>query len=51
MTSYQVTLAPHASVLLSVIPQGPAHFQADVGAWAGSARFDNTFAGHKEVGM
>ena len=50
MTSYQVTLAPHASVLLSVIPQGPAHFQADVGAWAGSARFDNTFAGHEGMG-
>ena len=35
MTGYQVTLGPHASVLLSVVPHGPAHFQAEVGAWAG----------------
>ena len=50
MTSYQVNLAPHASVLLSVIPSGPARFQAEVGAWAGSARFENTFRGHKGMG-
>ena len=50
MTSYQVNLAPHASVLLSVVPHGPAHFQAEVGAWAGSARFENTFGGHKGMG-
>ena len=50
MTSYQVALAPHASVLLSVVPQGPAHFQAEVGAWAGSARFENTFGGHEGMG-
>jgi hypothetical protein len=50
MTSYQTDLAPHASVLLSVVPQGPAHFQAEVGAWAGSARFENTFGGHKGMG-
>ena len=50
MTSYQVALAPHASVLLSVVPQGPAHFQAEVGAWAGSARFENTFGGHQGMG-
>jgi hypothetical protein len=50
MTSYQTSLGPHASVLLSVVPQGPAHFQADVGAWAGSARFGNTFGGHEGMG-
>jgi hypothetical protein len=50
MTSYQATLAPHASVLLSIVPQGPAHFQAEVGAWAGSARFENTFGGHEGMG-
>ena len=50
MTSYQVALAPHASVLLSVVPHGPAHFQAEVGAWAGSARFENTFGGHEGMG-
>ena len=31
-------------------PHGPAHFQAEVGAWAGSARFENTFGGHKGMG-
>ncbi len=50
MTSYQTDLAPHASVILSVVPQGPAHFQAEVGAWAGSARFENTFGGHEGIG-
>jgi alpha-glucosidase len=50
MTSYQVALTPHASVLLSVVPQGPARFQAEVGAWAGSARFENNFGGHKGMG-
>ena len=50
MTSYKATLASHASVLLSVVPQGPAQFQAEVGAWAGSARFENTFPGHKGMG-
>ena len=43
-------MGPHASVLLSVVPPGPAHFQADVGAWAGSARFENTFGGHEGMG-
>ncbi len=50
MTSYQTSLGPHASVLLSIVPDGPAHFQADVGAWAGSARFENTFGGHEGMG-
>ncbi|MGB7050668.1 MAG: carbohydrate-binding protein [Acidimicrobiales bacterium] len=45
-----MSLAPHASVLLSVVPQGPAQFQAEVGAWTGSARFENTFGGHKGMG-
>jgi hypothetical protein len=50
MSSYQVSLASHASVLLSVTPQGPAQYQAEVGAWAGSARFENTFDGHTGMG-
>jgi hypothetical protein len=50
MTSYRVTLAPHASVLLSVVPHGPAQYQAEVGAWAGSARFEKTFGGHTGMG-
>ena len=47
---YQTSLGPHASVLLSIVPDGPAHFQADVGAWAGSARFENTFGGNEGMG-
>ncbi len=50
MTSYQVALAPHASVLVSVVPHSPAPFQAEVGAWAGTARFENTFAGYNGMG-
>ena len=50
MTGYQASLGPHASVLLSIVPDGPAHFQADVGAWAGSARFENTFGGNEGMG-
>jgi len=31
-------------------PAGPTHFQAEVGAWGGSARFENTFGGHEGMG-
>ncbi len=50
MTQYQAALEPHASVLLLITPEARAHFQAEVGAWAGSARFENTFAGHEGTG-
>ncbi len=50
MTGYQATLGPHASVLLSVKPGSTAQYQADVGAWAGSARFENNFGGHTGMG-
>jgi glucan 1,6-alpha-isomaltosidase len=50
MTSYKVSLAPHASVLLSVVPQGTPQYQPEVGAWAGSARFAKTFGGHTGMG-
>ena len=50
MTRFEAALAPHASVLLLVAPEGPARFQAEVGAWAGSARFENTFGGHDGTG-
>ncbi len=46
MTRWSVDLAPHACSLVTVTPSGPASFQADVGAWTGSARFDNTVTGH-----
>jgi glucan 1,6-alpha-isomaltosidase len=50
MTGYQVSLGPHASVLLAVKPQSAAHLQAEVGAWAGAARFENTFSGYEGSG-
>jgi alpha-glucosidase len=50
MSGYQVSLPAHASVLLSVTPKGPAQYQAEVGAWAGSARFENTFDDHTGMG-
>jgi alpha-glucosidase len=50
MTRYEVALAPHSSVLLLVTPNGTTRFQAEVGAWAGSARFENTFGGHLGMG-
>jgi glucan 1,6-alpha-isomaltosidase len=50
MSRYEAALAPHASVLLLVTPAGHAQFQAEVGAWAGSARFENTFPGHEGTG-
>jgi len=33
-----------------VVPTGAARYAAEVGAWAGSARFENTFAGHTGSG-
>jgi glucan 1,6-alpha-isomaltosidase len=50
MTGYQVALKPHACVLLTVTPQSPAHFETEVGAWAGTARFENSFAGYEGSG-
>ncbi len=50
MTGFMVNLRPHASVLLKVTPSGPPQYQAEVGAWAGSARFDKTFSGHHGMG-
>jgi hypothetical protein len=46
MTEWTVTLAPHACSLITVSPTGPATYQAEVGAWTGSARFENAFSGH-----
>jgi hypothetical protein len=50
MAGYEASLAPHASVLLAVTPTGAALFQAEVGAWAGSAGFGKTFGGHTGMG-
>ena len=50
MSSYKVALRPHASVLLAVTPRSPAHFEPEVAAWAGTARFDNNFGGYEGSG-
>jgi glucan 1,6-alpha-isomaltosidase len=50
MTGYKVGLGPHACALVAVTPQSPAHFEPEVGAWAGMARFENTFGGYEGSG-
>jgi glucan 1,6-alpha-isomaltosidase len=50
MTGWNVSLRPHASALITVTPQSGPHYQAYVGAWSGTARFENTFAGHEGLG-
>jgi alpha-glucosidase len=50
MTAWTLTLAPHACSLITVTPAGPATYQAEVGAWTGSARFDNTASGYTGLG-
>jgi hypothetical protein len=50
MTSFSVSLTPHACRLITVTPTKPANFETDVGAWAGTARFENTFAGYEGLG-
>jgi hypothetical protein len=49
-TGYTVALGPHACVLLAVTPQSVVHFEPEVGAWAGTARFENTFHGYEGSG-
>jgi len=50
MTGFAVSLAPHACVLLTVTPTTTAHFEPEVGAWAGTARFENYFTGYEGTG-
>ena len=50
MTSYQASLGPHSTVLLRVVPSRRSPFQAEVGAWSGSAGFGNTFKGYTGMG-
>ncbi len=50
MTSWSVDLAPHACSLVLVTPQEEIHHQAEVGAFAGTAHFDNIFEGHSGLG-
>jgi glucan 1,6-alpha-isomaltosidase len=39
-----------ACALVTVTPQSKAHFEPEVAAWAGTARFENTFAGFEGLG-
>jgi hypothetical protein len=50
MTGWNVDLGPYASSLVKVTPSARAHYQADVGAWSGTARFDNLFEGYEGTG-
>ncbi len=50
MTSWSVSLGPYASSLVKITPASRAHYQAEVGAWSGTARFDNTFDGYEGFG-
>jgi hypothetical protein len=36
--------------LVKVTPTGPATYQAEVGAWTGTARFENTASGYTGLG-
>jgi glucan 1,6-alpha-isomaltosidase len=50
LTSWKVTLQPHLCSLVKVTPQEPVRYLAEVGGLGGTARFDNTFAGHIGLG-
>ena len=50
MTKWSLALAPHASSLVKVAAAEEVHYEAEVGAWSGSARFDNTFPGFEGLG-
>jgi alpha-glucosidase len=50
MTSWSATLAPHTSSLVKVTPSEPANYQAQVGAMAGTARFENSAQGYTGSG-
>lgn len=50
VTSWTVTLGPYASSLIKVTPASRAHYQAEVGAWSGTTRFDNQFGGYEGFG-
>jgi alpha-glucosidase len=50
MTSWKVALGPYTSSLVKVTPTTRAHYEAEVGAWSGTARFDNLFYGYEGFG-
>jgi glucan 1,6-alpha-isomaltosidase len=50
MTSWSVSLRPHACALVSVTPHEASNYEAEVGSWSGTARFENTYQGHAGLG-
>jgi glucan 1,6-alpha-isomaltosidase len=50
MASWKVALGPYTSSLVKVTPMARAHYEAEVGAWSGTARFDNLFHGYEGFG-
>ncbi len=50
MTRWRVALGPYASSLVKISPTSRAQYQAEVGAWSGTARFDNIFDGYEGFG-
>ncbi len=50
LTQWKLTLDPHMSSLVTVTPQQRARYLAEVGGFAGTARFDNSFGGHTGLG-
>ena len=50
MTGWKVDLGPYASSLVKVTPPQRSHYQFEVGAWSGTARFDNLFDGYEGTG-
>jgi glucan 1,6-alpha-isomaltosidase len=50
LSGWSTVLQPHASALVKVSPQGPPQFLAAVGAWQGTARFENTHSGYVGLG-
>ena len=50
MTGWKVALGPYTSSLVKVTPTARAHYEAEVGAWSGTARFDNLFDGYEGFG-
>jgi hypothetical protein len=50
MTSWSASLGPHTSSLVKVTPAEPASYQAQMGAMAGTARFENSAQGYTGSG-
>jgi glucan 1,6-alpha-isomaltosidase len=50
LTSWTASLSPHGSSLVRVTPSESIRYQAEVGGFSGTARFENTFGGHSGMG-